>query len=93
MPSGIWDMLIYRALTGIGEGMQMAPVCRRGQLLSPQAVVFHWLRDSLVRGRGGFGGPGWAPKLPSRSRELEGAVRLLRLDRGRHGRRRAVRRA
>ena len=22
--TGFWDMLIYRALTGIGEGMQMA---------------------------------------------------------------------
>jgi MFS family permease len=61
--SGIWDMLIYRALTGIGEGMQMAG------LFAAVGSYFHRRRSFFIGfvilsyGVGGFGGPWIGTKL------------------------------
>ncbi len=61
--SGIWDMLIYRALTGVGEGMQMAG------LFAAVGSYFHRRRSFFIGfvilsyGVGGFGGPWLGTKI------------------------------
>ena len=64
--TGIWDMLIYRAFTGIGEGMQMAG------LFAAVGSYFHRRRSFFIGfvilsyGWADLAGHGWAPKSPSR---------------------------
>ena len=61
--SGIWDMLIYRAFTGVGEGMQMAG------LFAAVGSYFHRRRSMFIGcvilsyGVGGFGGPWLGTKI------------------------------
>jgi MFS family permease len=60
---GIWDMLVYRAMTGIGEGMQMAG------LFAAVGSYFHRRRSLFIGfvilsyGVGGFGGPWLGAKI------------------------------
>jgi predicted MFS family arabinose efflux permease len=60
---GIWDMLIYRAMTGVGEGMQMAG------LFAAVGSYFHRRRSLFIGfvilsyGVGGFGGPWLGTKI------------------------------
>jgi len=61
--TGFWDMLIYRAMTGIGEGMQMAG------LFAAIGSYFHRKRSFYIGwmivayGVGGFFGPRLGAKL------------------------------
>ena len=80
--NGFWDMLFHRAMTGVGEGMQMAALFAASRQLFPpgsRSFFIGWL--IVAYGVGASSGAAWAPTLAQAADSWHNAVRMVRLHR------------